>query len=428
MASSEVSSELARLEDASATPPTRSAGYTDLLNTILQKSPSERLSDNLNSFVDSILGESLGIVAARPLLASFVEALKGLSNPEAKVEVGQHTLGLLQPRVVSFEEQDANVRNILADAYESLEEHVAAARVLAGIQLDSSQRTTSDDDKLRVWIRIVRNYLEVEDTTNAETFLNRAKSLFYKCQDQELKLMFQLSQARILDARRKFLDACQAYHTLSFSAVIVEEERLRALSSAIVCAVLAPAGPQRSRTLSRLYKDERAAQIPEFGILEKMFLDRLLSPEEVKTFAANLSEHHLAKTADGSTVLEKAVIEHNLLGTSRLYENIGVTDLGILLGTSGDRAEDYAARMIEQGRLVGRIDQIDGVIFFDGDEGSTGEKTDAGPSAAAAAARTAGRELRKWDASVQGLTEEVEKVTTLLQNEYPEFVASNLVH
>ncbi|KAI9761951.1 MAG: hypothetical protein M4579_000734 [Chaenotheca gracillima] len=401
MVSPEVSTELTRLE---AAPSERFTGYPNLLKSILQHA-QEQQPENLKAYADSILGESLGIVAARPLLGSFVEALQALPKPEAKVEVGQHTLGLIQPRVVSFEEQDANLRSLLADAYESLEEHVAAARVLGGIQLDSSQRSISDDDKLRVWIRIVRNYLEVDDTTNAEAYLNRSKSLFYKCQDQELKLMFQLSQARIHDARRKFLDACQAYHTLSFSSVIVEEERMRALSSAIVCAVLAPAGPQRSRTLSRLYKDERAAQVPEFGILEKMFLDRLLSPKEVQTFADNLSEHHLAKTADGSTVLEKAVIEHNLLGTSRLYDNIGVDDLGTLLHTSGDRAEEYAARMVEQGRLVGRIDQIDRVIFFDGDEGSSGSVDR--------------RQLRKWDANVQGLTEEVEKVTTLLQSEYP---------
>lgn len=31
---------------------------------------------------------------------------------------------------------------------------------------------------------------------------------------------------------------------------------------------------------------------------------------------------------------------------------------------AGEKAEAYAARMIEQGRLQRRIDQIDGVTFF----------------------------------------------------------------
>ncbi|KAI9794307.1 MAG: hypothetical protein M1833_000398 [Piccolia ochrophora] len=422
MAPADVSAELSELESSSTPPTDKAQGYNNLLAALLEDPTSPDISVNLNSFLDSIMTVGLGIVASRPLLTTFVDALKRLSEAASRIAVGQHVIDVLQSRVVSFAEQDANVRELLAGAYEEMEEHHSAARVLQGIQLDSSQRTVADNDKVKIWIRIVRNYLEEDDTTNAEAFLNRAKNLLYKCEDQGLRLMFQLSQARILDAHRKFLDACQVYHTLSFSPAIVDEERMKALSSAIVCAVLAPAGPLRSRTLGKLYKDERAAQLPEFGILEKMFLDRLLSPAEVEKFAANLASHQLAQTADGSTVLTKAVIEHNLLGTSRLYDNIAVDELGELLGLSGDQAEEYAARMIEQGRVTGRIDQIDGLIFFDGNDG-TGERSSLGQSD-----RIVGGELRKWDGNVQGIAEEVEKVTSLLQNEHPNFVALHLVH
>ncbi|KAI9681198.1 MAG: hypothetical protein M1817_002480 [Caeruleum heppii] len=410
MASNDLLSRLAELESSTIPANDRSHGYSDLLRTVSEPSSGLQTAENLSAVADSILGDSLGIVAARSLLALFVDTLKGLVDSDVKIAVGQHTLELLQARVVSFADQDACIREVLADAFEASAEHVAAARVLQGIQLDSSQRPISDDDKIRTWIRIVRNYLEEDDTTNAETYLNRAKNLLYKCQDQELQLMFQLSQARILDARRKFLDACQAYHALSFSSVVVEEERLKALSSAIVCAVLAPAGPQRSRTLARLYRDERSAQLAEFGILEKMFLDRLLSPAEVKRFASNLAQHHLAQTADGSTVLAKAVIEHNLLGASKLYNNIGVEELGELLGLPGQKAEEYAARMIEQGRLSGHIDQIDGLIQFD-----VGEPIERGGSVSASMIMNS--ELATWDKNVRGVAEQVEKVATLIQSQ-----------
>lgn len=440
MASSEVTSSLQTLESPSTPQQNKSAGYQELLGNIVAESAPSQVSANLITFLDSILGESLGIVSSRPLLGSFVQALKSIPNTQVKIAVGQHALEALQSRVVSFEEQDVMIRELLADAYEEEEDYTGSAKVLQGIQLESSQRTISDDEKVKTWIRIVRLYLEEDDTTSAESYLNRAKNLLYKVQDTELKLMFQLSQARILDARRKFLDASEVYRNVSLSSVLAEEERLRALSSAIICAVLAPAGPQRSRTLGRLYKDDRASQVEEYGILEKMFLDRLLSPDEVSRFAEKLSPHQLAQTADGSTVLAKAVIEHNLLGASRLYNNIGVDELGILLGLDGDKAEEYAARMVEQGRLSGRIDQIDRLIFFDGIEG-TGEKTNAGQKD-----RVTGSNLRKWDSNVQGLAEEVERVTTLLQNQFPvrslqpaprvianilvaqEFVAANLVH
>ena len=420
MASSTITNSLAKLEDSSTSD--RPTGYLNLLQQIISSSDASSRPSNLSAFIDSILSESLSIVAARPLLGSAVKAISCLEDTDAKISVGTQALQTLTSRVVSFEEQDAAIRELMADAYQEQEDFIEAAKMLQGIQLESSQRKISDDSKVRTWIRICRLYIEEDDTTTAESYLNRAKNLLYKVEDPELNLTFNLSQARILDARRRFLDASSAYHSVSFTAMIGEEERLQTLSAAIKCAVLAPAGPQRSRSLAKLYKDERAPQVVEFGILEKMFLDRLLSKGEVDKFAANLMPHQLAKTADGSTVLAKAVVEHNLLSTSRLYNNIGVKELGGLLDLDAEKAEQYAAQMLEQGRLTGRIDQIDGVIFFDGVEGS-GEKTAAGKGN-----NILWQDLRKWDTKVQGLNEEVERVASMLQGEYPEFAAATMVN
>lgn len=413
MASSPIASALAKIENTSKPQHDKPSAYNDVLNLIRSCSHSSQISTDLSAFIDSILGESLGIVAARPLLASAVDAIKSIASTDDRIAVGTHALRALESRVVSFEEQDALIRETLADAYQERDDYVEAAKMLQGIQLETSQRKISDDTKVRTWIRICRLYLEVDDTTSAESYLNRAKNLLYKVEDQELNLKFQLSQARILDSRRKFLDASQVYHSFSFSMVLDEEERSRALCSAIICAVLAPAGPQRSRTLGKLYKDERTPQVEEFGILEKMFLDRLISTVEVTKFADKLAPHQLAQTADGSTVLAKAVIQHNLLSASRLYNNIGVSELGALLGLDAEKAEWYAAQMLEQGRLSGRIDQIDGMIFFNGSEGS-GERTSAGQVDMAIV-----RDLRKWDIKVQGLAEEVERVASMLQAQFP---------
>ena len=83
----------------------------------------------------------------------------------------------------------------------------------------------------------------------------------------------------------RFVEASQAYHTFSMSPILAEEERNVALSKATICAVLAPAGPQRSRLLGKLFKDERTPHLEEFSMLEKMYLDRLISPEDVSHFA-----------------------------------------------------------------------------------------------------------------------------------------------
>lgn len=45
---------------------------------------------------------------------------------------------------------------------------------------------------------------------------------------------------------------------------------------------------------------------------------------EVDAFAATLKAHQMALLPDGSTVLSKAVMQHNLLSASKLYNNITV--------------------------------------------------------------------------------------------------------
>ncbi|KAK4540834.1 hypothetical protein LTR36_008911 [Oleoguttula mirabilis] len=411
MASRDVTEQLHQLASAS-NDQHASQGFNNLLATMLSSPDTSTLPANLVAYVQSIISDNIGVIHSRPLLSAFVEQYRAIANNDAKIEAGTDIVDLLAPRIVSYEQQDTDLKYILADAYEADEDYTNSAKTLQTITLDSSQRSVSDDDRATVWMRICRCYLEEDDPTNALTYLNKVKQVIFSVTDQTTRLQFQLSQARIYDSQRGFLDASTAYLQLSNEPAIDEDERLQALTAAISCAVLAPAGPLRARQLGKLYKDERATETPSYSILEKIFLDRLLAPAEVATFASSLKPHQLARTADGSTVLDKAVLEHNLLAVSRLYQNIRTANLGQLLGVDAERAEMYAAAMIESSRLSGSIDQIAGVIHFRTREG--------GQDAVAMG-------LRAWEAGIQGLAEEVERVTTVLQREEPGFYDSVMV-
>ncbi|KAK5738341.1 hypothetical protein LTR17_006060 [Elasticomyces elasticus] len=402
MASTEITQQLSQAESNSSQ---RSDNYSAILQKIITGGGSN-LAANIVAYVQSILSDNIGVIHLRPLLSAFVEQYRNLSNNEAKIEAGTGIVDLLAPKIVSYEQQDTDIKFILADAYEKDDDFGNSAKILQTMTLDSSQRSVSDDDKAKVWMRICRCYLEEDDSINAITYLNRVKQVIFSFTDQPTRLQFQLSQARIHDSQRNFLDASTAYLALSNETAIDEDERLQTLTAAITTAVLAPAGPPRARQLGKLYKDERATETAEYGILEKIFLNRLLSPSEVSAFAAGLQEHQLAKTSDGSTVLDKAVLEHNLLAVSRLYQNISITNLGILLGTDTERAEQYTATMIESNRLSGSIDQIAGVIHFNTKDGGND---------------VVAMNLRAWDENIQALAEDVEKVTTMLQREEPTF-------
>ena len=72
-----------------------------------------------------------------------------------------------------------------------------------------------------------------------------------------LNLLIQVCHGRVLDYKRKFIEAATRYNDLSYKTIIHEDERMTALKNAMICTILASAGQQRCRMLSQLYKDER---------------------------------------------------------------------------------------------------------------------------------------------------------------------------
>lgn len=55
--------------------------------------------------------------------------------------------------------------------------------------------------------------------------------------------------------------------------------------------------------LATLFKDERCQQLAAYGILEKMYLDRIIRGNQLQEFAAMLMPHQKATTADGESRL-----------------------------------------------------------------------------------------------------------------------------
>ncbi|GAA5950086.1 hypothetical protein JCM21900_004591 [Sporobolomyces salmonicolor] len=390
----------------------KSQAYSSLLSQTLGSSSS--LESDLGQWLSVIVGSDFPQIVARQVLADYVAKVGEIQDREQRKEVMRRSLEKLQPRVSSFEEQVCTLREQYADLLEADEEFPEAAKVLIGIPLESGSR--SDEYKLKVYIRIVRLFLEEEDSTSADTYFNRASLLAHSAQDLETQLQFKLCQARMFDFSRRFAEAASKYHEISYVPALAEEERLQALSAAIICAVLAPAGPTRSRILSSLYRDERSSQTPHSTILSKMFLDQMIRPAEVSAFAASLQPHQLAQLPPSQavvisssasaetgkqgpeTVLDRAMMEHNVLAASRVYNNITFDGLGLLLGLRPSAAEAMARTMIQQKRLRATLDQIDGLIVFEVDA-REGDGIVSNVVAAQAGAQDQGTDLDKDEAA-----------------------------
>jgi COP9 signalosome complex subunit 4 len=161
-----------------------------------------------------------------------------------------------------------------------------------------------------------------------------------------------------------------------------------------------------------------------------MFLDHILRPAEIKEFEKTLKPHQLAKVAISSndrlasasnddsytddnepatstrtgpsTVLDRAVMEHNLLASSKIYNNITFRGLGALLDLTPGAAENMARKMIEQGRLRGTIDQVDKLIWFESEREEDDAQGKAGGLGEVEEAEDTGAPFTKrWDAQIR---------------------------
>ncbi|PLW14101.1 hypothetical protein PCANC_18223 [Puccinia coronata f. sp. avenae] len=376
----------------------KAKAYSDLLRSLFATPRTEESVSSITQFVANIVQDAVGLLISKTVLSELVSLieteLKGNDQMDFKRTLLESVLE--QPdlcgRTVRFEEQISSLRESLASLLEEQEEWSEAARALQGIPLDGTHRNVSQEYRLNTYIRIVRLLLEDDNATNAESYLNRASLLIPESKDEATVLAFKLSQARIFDSKRKFEEASKKYHEISFIANLDEDERESCLSAAVVCGVLAPAGPNRTRLLTSLFRDERSVNLSDYKILSKMVLGQIIRGHEMVEFEKRLKPHQLAKLpkilefsdeeeeADSrmmkeprervrlkkgpENVFDRAVMQHNLLSVSRIYNRISFKGLGRLVGLTSTAVEIMARTMIQENRLKASIDQVEKLITF----------------------------------------------------------------
>jgi len=336
--------------------------YKEILNQVCApNTEKDELMTGMKIFIDAVVQESVSLVVSRQLLTEIAKLICGMAPEELKV-LAQYTLQKVQPRVISFEDQVASIRQSLADVFEREHRYRDAAQALTGIPLETGQRQYTPEYKFQTYITVARLFLMESDVDQAEAYLNRASLIQAEHRTAALSLAYKRCHARLLDLKLKCVEAAGRYYELSHRG----EGRARALESAVICTVLAGAGQQRSRMLGTLYRDERCARLGCFTVLEKMTLERIIAREDLGVLSALLLPHHTSATVDGSTLLDRAITEHNMLAASRVYTNIRFEALGELLQIGAAKAETVSSKMISEGRMEGYIDQIEGTLHFSG--------------------------------------------------------------
>lgn len=377
----------------------------------------------LSALVEYLLDERIETVVSREVLTYAASQLleQALAQIERVTEAGEplnpfwrtageDALRKLQPRLASFQEPDTKVRRMLGEVLIVSEEYLEAARVLGRINVEGGAgEDFTPESKSELYVKIAELYLMEGETVDAEMFISRASNHIHHVADlldhTKVKMRYETCYAQVQDSKREFLKAAIRYYNVSKiqDEDIDPDDITSMLEAAAKCIILEGAGSRgRQRLMGTIYRDTRSASLECFDVLEKMYTERLLTPDEVAKFRESLADHQKAKMASGLTYLDRAVIEHNMLAASRVYSNIGFEELGKLLGCDASTAEKMAARMIAEGRLTGSIDQVANIIEFDSSSG--------------------GEALASWDSRVKALCLTLNTVSEKVGKAYPTVV------
>lgn len=249
-----------------------------------------------------------------------------------------------------------------------------AATVLSRIPIETLSELS--DNGFSINVRISYLFIQAGSVELADNFLGRATShLNNEFITPTDRLQHRVCLAHILDLKRRFEDAAHRYYILAIDSSSFnqkqqpkEEDSQFSSSShlihAITCAILAPAGPRRSRLLAMLYNDDRSKELDIYPLLQSIHMGRLLQKHHVDRLRPTLQPHQLKTHPDGDTVLDHAIIEHNMLAISRMYSNIGLGQLADLLNVSPEKAEKTARVMINEKRMIASIDQVEHMLQF----------------------------------------------------------------
>lgn len=347
-------------------------------------------SSNINdikTMISMLLADDNFQQFARPILLQLSNSTLKLSS-DSYEEVANFVLNSLRQSNGFFDEVVYIFRDTLYKQYSTEGKYRAAAMVLAGLNLESSTKIYTVEEKANICITVAETFLADDESSaeQAEIYAQKAGALMTNisttAEGRLLTLRYQSAHARVMDAHRKFVEAAMRYYELStISQEIVdllnlnEQDLLELFGKSVTCVILGKAGPQRSRVLGVLYKDDRLSQLDSTekysshsAVLTKMYTQQLLRPNDLLAFEISLAVHQKALTADGFTIPEKAVIEHNLVATGKLYDNINFSELATILRLDARKAEKVAAKMISDGVLKAIIDQSDGILLFDKSE------------------------------------------------------------
>lgn len=321
---------------------------------------------------------------------AHTDASNVLSDIDAYLWTLRMILEATHDQAVALEDELSEVRTLLADQLEQQAQWADAAQALQGIVADTNRRSKSDEYWLRVNVRLLRLFLRADDGASADLYLKKSSSLLHSVQREhaheaaDLILEYRKCQAEVYDRQLRCYEAASRYYELSTLPALPESEQADVLTRSVAAAILAQVSAQRQRLLAQLLRDPRTADLALGPALRRVADRRIVRGDMLELLRSNLAAHQLQKRGTSESVLDEAIVEHNIYAASRVYSAITIASLAELVQRTPDECEAIVARMIMQKRLPTScwIHQVAGAVYFAPEDELEADIDDDAPSQA----------------------------------------------
>ena len=198
-------------------------------------------------------------------------------------------------------------------------------------QIDMN-RLSDPSERMGQLLLICELYLDGDDFVRAEHFCTAAEAV--GVEEKSLKLRLWLAQARLLDFRLKYAEACSKFLTVSEDVDVGIDDRKQVFEKALPCFLLCPLSIARTRLVKRISSSCLVALLGQevSALIGMISNSKMVYNAEGYVTLLPFSPHHLALHGNGLSAFKNAIIDYNFYAVSLQRSEISLVEVCEFLG------------------------------------------------------------------------------------------------
>ncbi|KAM3137429.1 COP9 signalosome complex subunit 4 [Paramecium bursaria] len=165
---------------------------------------------------------------------------------------------------------------------------------------------------------------------------------------QDEKIECDILCATIYEAEGKRVQAAQLYYVTSIAIP-------SNLNKAVLNCLVSSATAKKYNLLQIFLRDKRIQESILYQFIQKNYNLKILNQQDINLFQ---NAYPFAQISD-------EFLQHNILASANYYKNISVQNIGQRLNFSNEQVYKTLEKMILEGTIKAKIDQIDGYVTFE---------------------------------------------------------------